>query len=334
VADATKKENIMVWGAFKVAQVGTADVMEWVAEDVGAPGADQIRLRHEAIGVNYIDVYHRTGVYPLPLPTGLGVEGAGIVEEIGSAVTHLSPGDRVVYAGGPPGAYSDVRLLPAARAVRIPARISSETAAALFFKGLTAQYLTRSAFPVQAGQWALVHAAAGGVGLIACQWLIHLGAKVIGVVSTEAKADLVRSSGVEHVIVDQEGAVAPKVRTIAPDGVDVVYDSVGKTTFSGSLESLKVRGMLVGYGVSSGPAPANDGSIFGTKGSLYYTRPSIAHYMATRAQLEAGAADLFEVLAKGIVKPERITRYALKDARQAHRDLESRRTTGSLVLVP
>jgi NADPH2:quinone reductase len=324
----------MVHGAYKVAAVGPAEVMEWVATEVGTPGADQIRLRHEAIGVNYIDVYHRAGVYPLPLPAGLGVEGAGIVEAVGSAVTHLKAGDRVVYAGGPPGAYADARLLPAARAVVIPEGIASDAAAALFFKGLTAQYLIRSTFPVQAGQWVLIHAAAGGVGLIACQWLLSLGANVIGVVGSEAKAALLQSFGVQHPIIDRDGTFAPKVRAIVPEGVDVVYDSVGKTTFTGSLDSLKVRGMLVGFGVSSGPVPSNDGAIFGAKGSLYYTRPSIAHYTATRAQLEGGAAELFGVVAQGIVKPGTITRYALKDAARAHRDLEARQTTGSVVLVP
>jgi NADPH2:quinone reductase len=324
----------MAHGAYKVVKVGPAEALEWTAVEVGQPGPEEIRLKHEAIGVNYIDVYHRTGVYPLPLPSGIGVEGAGIVEAVGSAVKHLAPGDRVVYAGGPPGGYAHARLLPAGRAVRIPDAISSEVAAAVFFKGLTAQYLIRSCVPVRAGQSVLVHAAAGGVGSLMCQWLVSLGADVIGVVSSEAKADVVRALGVKHVVVDQVGSFAAKVRAIVPSGVDVVYDSVGKTTFLGSLDSLKQRGILVQTGVSSGPAPLADGGMFAAKGSLYYTRPSIAHYMATRAQLEAGASDLFDAIATGAVKPENVTRYALKDAAQAHRDLEARRTTGSLTLIP
>ena len=324
----------MTHGAYAITTFGPAEAMTWVSATPGEPGATDIRIRHEAIGVNYIDIYHRTGVYPLPLPTGLGVEGAGIVEAVGSAVTHLAVGDRVAYAGGPPGAYADVRLVPAARAVRIPTGVSSEAAAALFFKGLTAQYLIKSAFPVAAGQTVLLHAAAGGVGLIATQWLHHLGAKVIAVVSTAEKAALAQAHGAAEVIVDSAGTFAPKVRELVPDGVDVVYDSVGKTTFAGSLDSLRTRGMMVSYGTASGPIPANDGGIFGAKGSLYFTRCSIAHYTARRDQLDAAAADLFDAIETGIVTFDEPRRYKLEAAVEAHRDLEGRRTTGSLLLIP
>jgi NADPH2:quinone reductase len=321
-------------GAFKVTTPGGAASLEWVEAAVGEPGADQIKLRHDAIGVNYIDIYHRAGAYPLPLPTGIGVEGAGVIEAIGSGVTHLAVGDRVAYAGGPPGAYADVRLVPAGRAVRLPTEIASETAAALLFKGLTAQYLIKSAYQVKAGDWVLFHAAAGGVGIIALQWLKHLGAKVIGVVSTQAKADLILSHGAIHAIVDTDGSFAAKVREIVPQGVDVVYDSVGKTSFAGSLDSLRQRGMMVSFGTSSGAIPANDMGILGAKGSLYFTRCTIAHYMATREQLVAGATDLFETIAAGVIKVGPLTKYALKDAVKAHQDLEARLTTGSLLLIP
>ena len=324
----------MTHGSYMITQFGPAEAMTWVSTTPGEPGATDIRLRHEAIGINYIDVYHRTGVYPLPLPSGLGVEGAGIVEAIGSAVTHLAVGDRVAYAGGPPGAYADVRMVPAARAVRLPDEVSSEAAAALFFKGLTAQYLIKSAYPVKAGETVLLHAAAGGVGQIASQWLHHLGASVIAVVGTPEKAALAKRHGAAEAIVDTDGTFAAKVRAIAPDGVDVVYDSVGKTTFAGSLDSLRVRGMMVSYGTASGPIPATDCGIFGAKGSLYFTRCSIAHYTARRDQLEAAAADLFDAIATGIVKFGEPRRYKLDAAVEAHRDLEQRRTTGSLLLIP
>ncbi|GLR68602.1 quinone oxidoreductase [Acidocella aquatica] len=324
----------MAQGGYVVTQPGGAERLEWVASAVGQPGPGQIRLRHDAIGVNYIDIYHRMGLYPLPLPTGIGVEGAGFVEAVGSDVTHLSIGDRVVYAGGQPGAYANVRLIQADRAVRLPEEITSQTAAALFFKGLTAQYLIKSAYQVKAGEWVLLHAAAGGVGIVALQWLKHIGANVIGIVSTEEKAELARAYGASHVIIDKEGNFSGKVREIVPQGVDVVYDSVGKATFTASLDSLRIRGMMVSFGMSSGKIPPIDLSILGAKGSLYFTRCTIAHYMASRTQLEAGAADLFSMIAGGIIKSGPVTNYALKDAPQAHRDLESRRTSGSLLLIP
>lgn len=323
----------MLYGAYKFSATGGPDVLTWVEAEVAAPGADEVMIEHSAIGVNYIDIYHRTGTYPLPLPSGLGVEGAGIVKAVGSNVTFVKAGDRVAYAGGPPGAYSTGRLIPAGRVVKIPDSVSFEVAAALLFKGLTAQYLIHAAYPVKAGETVLLHAAAGGVGRIAAQWLKHIGATVIGVVSTEEKAAVAKAAGVDHVIVDTEGAFAPKVREIAPNGVDVVYDSVGKTTFAGSLDSLKQRGMMVSFGTSSGPIPANDGGIFGAKGSLYFTRPSIAHYMARRDQLEPAAASLFDMLEKGVVTADKITTYPLADAGKAQADLEARKTAGSLVLT-
>jgi NADPH2:quinone reductase len=323
----------MIYGAYKFSATGGPDVLTWVEAEVAAPGADEVMIDHAAIGVNYIDIYHRTGVYPLPLPSGIGVEGAGVVSAVGSNVTFVKPGDRVAYAGGPPGAYSTGRLVPAGRVVKIPDGVSFEVAAALLFKGLTAQYLIHAAYPVKAGETVLLHAAAGGVGRIAVQWLKHIGASVIGVVSTAEKAAVAKAAGADHVIIDADGSFAPKVREIAPNGVDVVYDSVGKTTFAGSLDSLKQRGMLVSFGTSSGPIPPNDGGIFGAKGSLYFTRPSIAHYMARRDQLEPGAASLFDMLQKGVVTSDRITTYPLADAAKAQADLEARKTAGSLVLT-
>lgn len=324
----------MTHAAYKFAVAGGPDVLDWTELDLPAPGADEVSLVHEAIGVNYIDIYHRSGFYPLALPSGIGVEGAGIVKAIGGNVRHVGVGDRVAYAGGPPGAYATGRLVPAGRVVGIPDAVAMDVAAAMLFKGLTAQYLVKQAYPVQTGQTVLLHAAAGGVGRIASQWLKHLGATVIGVVGSNEKADLARGAGVDHVIVDSEGTFAPGVRALVPDGVDVVYDSVGKTTFHGSLDCLRPRGMMVSFGTSSGPIPSNDGGIFGAKGSLYFTRPSIAHYMAKREQIEAASGELFELIAGGAITADRISTYALKDAAKAHADLEARKTTGSLILVP
>jgi NADPH2:quinone reductase len=323
----------MNYGAFKFTATGGLEVLTWVEAEVADSGPDEVLIEHGAVGVNYIDIYHRTGFYPLPLPSGLGVEGAGTVKVVGSNVKHVSAGDRVAYAGGPPGAYSTGRLIPAGRVVKIPDGVSFEVAAGMLFKGLTAQYLIHAAYPVKSGETVLLHAAAGGVGRIAAQWLKHIGATVIGVVGTDEKAAIAKAAGADHVIVDADGSFAPKVREIAPNGVDVVYDSVGKTTFAGSLDSLRQRGMMVSFGTSSGPIPPNDGGIFGAKGSLYFTRPSIAHYMARRDQLEPGAAALFEALQNGVVTADKITTYKLADAAQAQADLEARKTVGSLVLI-
>jgi NADPH2:quinone reductase len=324
----------MLTGKFTFSKAGAADVLEWTEVELAAPSADDVLIEHAAIGVNYIDIYHRAGVYPLALPSGLGVEGAGVVKAVGANVAHVKTGDRVAYVGGPPGAYAKARLIPAGRVVKIPDSVSFEVAAAMIFKGLTAQYLIHAAYPVAAGETVLLHAAAGGVGRIATQWLKHIGANVIAVVSSEEKATIAKAAGAAHALVNTDGSFAPAVREIAPNGVDVVYDSVGLTTYAGSLDSLKTRGMMVSFGTSSGALPANDGGIYGAKGSLYFTRPSIAHYMARRDQLEPGADMLFARIADGVLTPDQITTYALSDAAKAQSDLESRKTVGSLVLLP
>lgn len=321
-------------GSFIITRAGGAEALQWREAEPAAPGPGQIHVRHQAIGVNYIDIYHRTGTYPLPLPSGIGVEGAGIIEAIGPDVSDLAVGDRIAYAGGPPGAYATARLVPAARAVRLPENISCETVAALLFKGLTAQYLLHSAHPVTPGQHVLFLAAAGGVGMIALQWLKRLGARTIGVVGTEQKAELALSLGAEHVIVAPDGDFAAKLREIVPAGVDVVYDSVGKNSFASSLDSLRPRGILVSFGTSSGPVPPTDLGVFGAKGSLFFTRCSVAHYMGTRPELLAGAGALFEMIGEGVIKPGRITRFKLAEAGAAQQALEGRRTQGSLLLIP
>lgn len=320
--------------AVRFSAPGGPEVLTFAEVTLAAPGPDEILLRHEAIGVNYIDIYHRTGAYPLPLPSGIGVEGAGVVLAAGSNVRHVAPGERVAYVGGPPGAYAETRLLPAARAVKIPDWLEASTAAAMIFKGLTAYYLVNKARPVKVGETVLFHAAAGGVGRIATAWLKHLGAHVIGVVGSEEKAAVAKAAGAEHVIVSRDGGFAPAVRALVPVGVDVVFDSVGHDTFAGSLDSLRPRGMLVSFGTASGPIPANDYGILGAKGSLYFTRCSIAHYMATNADIAEGAAALFALIADGTIPADSITTYPLSEAARAQADLEGRRTTGSLVLVP
>jgi len=320
--------------AYQFAAVGDTSVLEWVERDLGVPGPDEVAIEQQAVGVNYIDIYHRNGTYPLPLPSGIGVEGAGVVTAVGGNVDFLKPGDRVAYAGGPPGAYADTRCLPAARVVKVPDGIDLTIAAAMLFKGLTAWYLTHQTWPVKAGETVLLHAAAGGVGLIAAQWITSAGATLIGVVSSEEKRERLAAVGVEHIIVNGDGGFAGAVREIAPQGVDVVYDSVGKTTFAGSLDSLRQRGMLVSYGTASGPIPQNDGGIFGAKGSLYFTRCTIAHYMARRDQLETGAAALFAAILDGTLRPGEMQSYPLHNAALAQRALESRKTSGSLILIP
>ncbi|WP_151703069.1 quinone oxidoreductase family protein [Nitrincola alkalilacustris] len=318
-------------------EFGGSDVLHWKEVELPEPGVGQVLVRHEAIGVNYIDIYHRTGQFaaPLPLPSGLGMEGAGIVEAVGADVAGLMVGDRVAYAGGPPGAYSTSRLVPAARAVKIPDSIPSDIAAALLFKGLTAEYLITRCYSVQGGDTVLFHAAAGGVGQIACQWLNHLGANVIGTVSSEAKAVVAKENGCHHVINYSSENFVERVRELTGGkGVDVTYDSVGLDTFLGSVDCVKVRGTVVSFGATSGPVPLLDVSLLGAKGSIYLTRPSIAHYTAVRNELEASAAAVFDKIEKGIIRTDNISRYSLKDAAQAHRDLESRRTSGALILTP
>jgi NADPH2:quinone reductase len=321
--------------AIRLYTTGGPEVMQWEDVEVGAPGEGQARVRHTAIGVNFVDTYHRSGLYPLSLPSGLGSEGAGVVEAAGSGVTQVRPGDRVAYAGGPPGSYAEVRLMPVDRLLKIPDGITDQQAAAMMLKGMTTQYLIRRTYKVQPGETVLFHAAVGGVGLIACQWLKSLGATVIGTVGSDEKAELAKAHGCDHTIIYTREDFAKRVREITGGkGVPVVYDSVGKSTFHGSLDSLRPLGLLVSFGNASGPVPPFELSLLTQKGSLYVTRPTLATYTATRADLEATANELFDVVRSGKVKIRIHHTYALKDAQQVHRDLEARKTTGSVVMLP
>jgi NADPH2:quinone reductase len=321
--------------AFRFYQTGGPEVLKWEDVEVGEPGEGQARVRHTAVGVNFIDTYHRTGLYPLPLPSGLGGEGAGVVEAVGEGVAHVRPGDRVAYAGGLPGSYAEARVMPADRLVKVPAGISDQQAAAMMLKGMTVQYLIRRTYRVQQGETVVWHAAAGGVGLIACQWLKALGVTVIGTVGSEEKAAIARAHGCEHVIVYTKEDFTQRVRELTGGkGVPVVYDSVGKSTFQGSLDCLRPFGLLVSFGNASGAVPPFELGILAPKGSLYVTRPTLATYTATRADLEATAQDLFDVVQSGQVKIEVQRTYPLADAARVHRDLESRQTTGSVVMLP
>jgi NADPH2:quinone reductase len=321
--------------AFRLTETGGPEVMLWEDVEVGEPLEGQARIRHTAIGVNYIDTYHRSGLYPIPLPSGLGSEAAGIVEAVGPDVTVVKPGDRVAYAGGPPGSYAQVRILPAQILVPIPNGVSDETAAAVMLKGMTAQYLIRRTYAVQTGDTVLFHAAAGGVGLIACQWLKALGATVIGTVGSDAKAPIARAHGCDYVIISTREDIVHSVREITGGaGVPVVYDSVGKDTFLASLDSLRPRGLMVSFGNSSGKVTPFDVGILSQKGSLYLTRPTLATYTATRADLEATAREVFDVIREGKVTVEIRHKYPLSEAVQVHRDLQARRTVGSIVMLP
>jgi NADPH:quinone reductase len=321
--------------AIRFHKTGGPEVLVYEDVSVGDPGPDEARVKNTAIGLNFIDTYHRSGLYPLPLPSGVGSEAAGVVEAVGKNVTWVKPGDRVAYAGGPPGAYAEVRLVPAGRLVKIPEGISERTAAAAMLKGLTTQYLVRQTYKVQAGQTVLFHAAAGGVGLIAGQWLKALGATVIGTVGSDEKAKVAKAHGYDHTIVYTRENFVERVKEITGGkGVPVVYDSVGKDTFMGSLDCLQPRGLLAVFGNGSGPVAAFDLNLLAAKGSLFVTRPTLMTYTAKREDLEAAAAELFDVIKSGKVKIEINQTYALKDAGQAHRDLEGRKTTGSTVLLP
>jgi NADPH2:quinone reductase len=309
--------------------------MEYVDVEVGQPGPGEARVRHEAIGVNFIDVYFRTGLYPSTLPTGLGSEGAGVVEAIGEGVTEVKVGDRVAYAGGPNGAYAESRIIPASRLLRLPDDVSFETGAAMMLQGLTVEYLLNRTYKVKAGDTILWHAAAGGVGLIACQWARALGATLIGTVGSDEKAALAKAAGAAHVINYNTENFVERVKEITNgEKVPVVYDSVGKDTFFGSLDCLQPLGMMVSFGSSSGPVPPFSVSELQSRGSLYITRPTLGTYAAKRADLEAMAADLFQMVSSGKVKINIGQRYKLADAAQAHQDLESRKTTGSSILLP
>src|SRR6516162_8346529 len=321
--------------AIRITETGGPDVMRWQDVGVDEPGAGEAHIRHTAVGVNYIDTYHRSGLYPLPLPTGLGSEAAGVVEAVGPGVTVVKPGDRVAYAGGGPGSYAEARVLPASVLVPIPDGVKDETAAAVMLKGMTAQYLIRRTYPVKSGDAVLFHAAAGGVGLIACQWLKALGATVIGTVGSDEKAAIARAHGCGHVIVSTREDVAKRVREITGGaGAPVVYDSVGKDTFLSSLDCLRPLGLMVSFGNASGKVAPFDIGILLQKGSLYLTRPTLATYTAARADLEATAREVFEVIREGKVKVEIRHTYPLAEAARVHRDLEGRRTVGSIVMIP
>ena len=322
--------------AIRIHRPGGPEAMRFEEVTVGQPGPGEARLKQTAVGLNYIDVYHRTGLYPLPsYPAVIGMEGAGVVEAVGPGVTEVAVGDRVAYADAPPGAYAEARLMPAHRLVKLPAAISDRQAAAMMLQGMTVQYLLRRTFQVRKGDWVLFHAAAGGVGLIACQWLKHLGATTIGTVGSDAKAELARAHGCHHVINYRNEDFVAKVKELTGGaGVHVVYDSVGKDTFDGSLDCLAPRGLMVSFGSSSGPVPPFDLGILSRKGSLYLTRPTLMTYNARRDDLVACAQELFDLVGKGIVTIEINQTYPLAAAAQAHRDLEDRKTTGSTILLP
>lgn len=321
--------------AIRMHRTGGPEVMEYVDVEVGAPGPGEAQVRHAAIGVNFIDVYFRTGLYPQPLPGGLGMEGAGVVEAVGEGVTDVAVGDRVAYAGRPNGAYAQLRNMPADILLRLPEGIGFETAAAMMLQGLTVQYLFNRTVKLKAGDTILFHAAAGGVGLIAAQWARAIGVNMIGTVGSDEKAALARAHGCAHVINYNTENFVERVKQIT-DGqkVSVVYDSIGKDTFTGSLDCLEPLGMMVSFGSASGPVPDFSLGELAARGSLFITRPTLFAYTAKRADLEAMAADLFHMVGSGKVKVEVHQRYALADAGQAHSDLENRKTTGSSILIP
>ena len=321
--------------AIRIHSIGGPEVLKWEEVTVGAPAPNEVRLKATAIGLNYIDTYHRSGLYKIPLPSVLGREAAAVVEEIGSAVTDLKVGDRVAYAASPIGAYAEARLMLADKLVKIPAGISDNQAASMMLKGMTAQYLLRRIYPVKPGDTILMHAAAGGVGLILCQWAKHLGATVIGTVGSDEKIALAKTYGCDHVInYAKEDFVARVAEITGGKKCNVVYDGVGKDTFLKSLDCVRPLGLVAMFGNASGAVPPFDIGLLGAKGSLFVTRPTVDTFIATRADLLAVAKDLFDVVARGIVKIEINQTYALKDAVTAHQDLEARKTTGSTVLIP
>lgn len=321
--------------AIRLHQTGGPEVLRWEAVEVPPPAAGEATVRHHAVGLNFIDTYHRTGLYPLPLPSGIGLEAAGVVAAVGAGVSEVRVGDRVAYAGGPVGAYAEVRNIPAHRLLKLPESIDFNTAAAMMLQGLTAAYLLRRTYRVQPGDAVLIHAAAGGVGLIASQWAKALGATVIGTVGSAAKGELAKAHGCDHVINYSTENFTQRVREITGgEGVAVVYDGVGKDTFTGSLDSLRPMGTMVSYGNASGPVPPLDLILLSQKGSLFITRPTLMNYTAKRADLEVLGADLFEMVGAGTVRIEINQTYPLAEAAQAHRDLEARQTTGSSILLP
>lgn len=321
--------------AIRFHQTGGPDVLQWEAVELPPPAAGEARVRHHAIGLNYIDTYHRSGLYPVPLPSGIGQEAAGVVEAVGAGVTQVAVGDRVAYTGGALGAYAEVRNIDADQLIPLPESISFEQAAAMMMQGLTAQYLLRQTYRVKPGDTIVIHAAAGGVGTIVCQWAKALGATVIGTVSSEQKAEVARRHGCDHPIIYTRENFAARVREITGgEGVPVVYDSIGKDTFMDSLSCLRPLGLMVLFGASSGPVPPFDCTLLARMGSLFLTRPTLFTYASKRADLLAMAAELFEAVASGKVRIEINQRYRLSEASRAHRDLEARLTTGSTVLLP
>lgn len=321
--------------AIRIHRTGGPEVLQWEAVELAPPATGEVRLRHHAVGLNFIDTYHRSGLYPLPLPSGLGMEGAGVVEAVGEGVAELKVGDRVAYTSGPLDAYSEARNIEARHLVALPDDISFELGAAMMLQGITAQYLLHATYPVKAGETILVHAAAGGVGSILVQWAKLLGATVIGTVGNDDKALRARALGCDHVIVYARENFPERVRALTGgEGVAVVYDSVGRDTFLGSVACLRRRGTMVSYGNATGPVAPFDCALLHKAGSVYVTRPGLPDYIVSRAELVERAAALFEVVRSGQVKIEILQRYALKDVAQAHRDLEARKTTGSTVLLP
>jgi len=321
--------------AIRIHEYGGPEVLRYEAMDLPAPGRGEATVRHTAIGLNFIDTYHRTGLYPMKFPAGLGTEAAGIVEAVGPDVIEVAPGDRVVYTGLPPGAYADARNYPAAKLAPIPAGVSDEQAAAMFLKGLTAWYLLKRSYPARQGDAVLIYAAAGGVGSLACQWAKHLGATVIGIVSTAEKAAVAGTNGCDHIVMADEADIPGTVRRLTGgEGVAAVYDSVGKDTFMTSLDCLRPHGVMVTYGNASGPVAPFAPAELAKRHSLYVTRPILFDFIATREDLLAASGELFDVVAAGVVSVNINQRYALEDAARAHIDLEGRKTTGSTILVP
>ena len=321
--------------AIRIHQQGGPEVLKWEDVQAGDPGPGEARVRHKACGLNFLDVYQRSGLYKIALPSGMGNEAAGVVEAVGSGVSHVKAGDRIAYSGGAPGAYSEVRVMSAERLLVLPDSISFDTGAAMMLKGMTAQYLLRQTYKVRSGETVLFHAAAGGVGLIACQWLKALGATVIGTAGSDEKCALARTHGADHCINYRKENFVERVKALTGGkGVPVVYDSVGKDTFMSSLDCLQPRGMMVSFGNASGAVGPFELGVLQQKGSLYLTRPTLVTYTGRRDDLVSTARDLFDVVSSGKVKIEINHRYALKDAAQAQRDLEARKTTGSSVLIP
>jgi len=320
--------------AIRLHETGGPEVLKLETTNVGEPGPGQARVRHTYVAVNFIDIYFRTGRYPMPLPNGLGSDAVGVVEAVGPGVTDIRPGDRVGYLLGPQGAYAEVRVMPADVLIPLPDGVADSTASTLMMKGMTAQYLFRQVYPLKGGETILYHAAAGGVGLIACQWARALGVHMIGTVSSDEKAEIAKAHGCEHVIVTAREDIAKRVREITGGkGVPVVYDSVGKDTLMASLDSLQPRGTLVSNGTSSGPVTI-DTTLLAVKGSLWITRPAMIHYATPRSHMLAMARELFELVLAGKIRSEPSRTYALADAAEAQRALEARRTTGATVLVP